>query len=197
MFKKNNEPILREPRMLQLKLQNFAIYVGLSVAAPSICFGSEACNLAFDFHAVNEIGTITSGDPLKGKITFTVDRHWQQGSETRSYFTNGLMTLSGANVGQVTGAVDIVSVVRAPHTWDYISMVANDVKGNLGGETRYYDPMIFTLADTPGSLESFDLPKTTDHWNLLTRTQKFQFHTPDANQIFYGTVSNLLGECSS
>jgi hypothetical protein len=197
MFRRNNLGNKGKQTMIRAKFRNLATLVGLSLFAPSLTLASETCMLEFDFHAVNNIGTITTGDALKGKISFTVDRYWQQGSETRSYFTNGLMTLSDAQLGQVTGAVDIVSVVRAPHTWDYISMVANDVKGNLGGETRYYDPMIFTLADAPNTLTSFDLPKSTDHWNLLTKTQKFQFHTPDANQIFYGNVSTLRGECSS
>ena len=170
--------------------------LALSLCIPMAGFASETCTVEFDFRAVNEIGTIISGDHLKGAMTFTVDREWQQGPETRSYFANGPITLSGMGTGQVTGEVYVVHVVRTTHTWDYISIVAGKVKGNLGGEMRYHDPMVFTLADKPETLDSFELPTSTADWNRLSRTQKFQFHTPDANQIFYGTVSDVQGNCS-
>ena len=168
----------------------------LSLCIPTVGFASEKCTLEFEFRAVNEIGTIGPSDPLKGAMTFTVDREWQQGSETRSYYAKGSITLSGMGTGQVTGEVYVVHVVRTTHTWDYISIVAGKVHGDLGGETRYHDPMVFTLADKPGTLESFELPTSTEDWNHLSRTQKFQFHTPDANQIFYGTVTDVQGKCS-
>ena len=168
----------------------------LSLCIPTAGFASETCTLEFDFRAVNGIGTIGPGDPLKGAMTFTVDREWQQGPETRSYYANGPITLSGMGTGKVTGEVYVIHVVRTTHTWDYISIVAGKVEGNLGGETRYHDPMVFTLADKPGTLESFELPTSTEDWNRLSRTQKFQFHTPDANQIFYGTISDVQGNCS-
>jgi len=168
----------------------------VSILAAHTAQASDTCQLEFDFQAGKDIGTITKDAMLTGAISFAVDREWQQGAETRSYFVNGTIDLSHETAGTVTGDAHIVHVVRAPHTWDYISIVARNVRGNLGGETRYFDPMVFTLADAPNTLTGFELPVSADAWNQLMRTQKFQVHTPDGNQIFFGKVSGLSGTCT-
>jgi len=158
---------------------------------------NQTCTLTFDVIAGNALGTIRPGEHLTGKVEFSTARSWYQDKETLSYFSNGKISVTHHDKGTVRAHVRVVHVVRTPYTADYISIDANHAEGNLGGEKSYEDPMLITFYSKPGTLTTFDLPRTNEDWNRLSKRRFFQVHTPDAMSTFYGDFNNVIGKCPS
>ena len=117
------------------------------------------------------------------------------GQETVSYLSSGTLRVTADDGSSVTGTIRAIHVVRTPHFADYVSFDANKVSGDLGGVTAYEDPMLVTLFAPRGSLQSFDLPKTTEGWQALQRRRVFQVHTPDTMWTLPGRVSEFEAQC--
>jgi hypothetical protein len=167
---------------------------GTTLTAQTCTLNFEVSETISSLDAPKDI--IKKGETLKGHISFTVRDNWQQGAETNSFFTDGLMQLTADDGGQLTGKVKTVHITRTTHTWDYISIIATRVKGHLAGQKLFFDPMVFTLADKPNTLTSFTLPSGQNDWSVLKRTKKIQFHVGDHNNIVIGKASALVGSCN-
>lgn len=154
-----------------------------------------SCEISFNVTAGNNHGTIIPGDQLQGIVKFTTKSTWQQDVETASYFSSGEFIVKHPDHGQVKSEVRVVHVVRTPYIADYISIDAHLAEGNLGGQTRYEDPMLLTFYAKPGTLSSSRLPRDTAAWNQLSKRQVFQVHTPDAMSTFYGDFETIKGDC--
>ena len=181
-------------------MHRFALFLILAFAVLFSAPGTgranaEHCTLTFSVAAENTIGTVNPSDALTGSIDFTVRSAWQQDAETVSYKTSGTLRLAAAGRGEVTGAIKVVHVVRTPYTADYISIDAVDVKGDLGGQERYADPMLVTLYAAPVTLTTSALPKTNADWNVLSKRRFFQVHTPTTMATFYGPITRISGNC--
>jgi len=153
------------------------------------------CDLTFDVISGNTLGTVKPGERLKGRVEFTTTSSWQQDIETLSYKSDGDIVVTHPSEGAVRAKVRVVHVVRTPYIADYISIDAHLAEGNLGGETRYEDPMLITFYAPPVTLSTSDIPKTMADWSQLSKRRVFQVHTPDAMATFYGDFENLGGGC--
>ena len=153
------------------------------------------CAMTFDVIAGNALGSVKPGDRLKGRVDFKTKSAWQQDVETLSYASDGNIVITHPSEGTVRAKVRVVHVVRTPYIADYISMDAHLAEGNLGGETRYEDPMLVTFYAPPVTLTTSDIPRTLADWNQLSKRRVFQVHTPDAMATFYGDFENLAGGC--
>lgn len=167
-----------------------------AVALPSHAVAEDFnCSLSFDVIAGNALGTIKPGERLKGRVAFKTVSAWQQDIETLSYKSDGRITVTHPTKGEVRATVRVVHVVRTPYIADYISIDAHLAEGNLGGETRYEDPMLITFYAPPVTLTTSGMPRTLADWNQLSKRRVFQVHTPDAMATFYGDFVNLAGGC--
>ncbi len=172
----------------------FALALLPALAEPAQA-AETRCEIAFEFLAENEVGSIAPGERLTGSIAFSVRSSLRQGAETVSYLAEGRMRVAAEGRGAVEGRVGVVHVIRTPYTADYISIDASKVAGDLGGERSYADPMLLTLYAAPGTLESSDIPRSEADWNALDKRRVFQVHTPTATEAFFGSVDRLTGSC--
>ncbi len=173
-----------------------ALLLALTVITKTGAIASDSCHLTFQVVADNAIGSIAAGDRLRGSVQFTISSARQSDEETFSYMTNGTMTLSAPGQGSVNGLVDVVHVVRSPYIADYIAIDATTVTGDLGGESRYVDPMLIRLYGPVETLTSYDLPTTNAEWNVLTQRRVFQVYAPTTADTFNGPIEQLTGTCS-
>lgn len=180
-------------------MRRLRFIAALSVVALATPSGGKAnefdCALTFDVVAGNALGSVKPGDRLKGGLSFATTSAWQQDVETKSYMSDGTIVVTHPNAGSVRAKVRVVHVVRTPYIADYISVDAHKAEGNLGGESRYEDPMLVTFYAPRLTLTTFDIPRTLDDWGQLSKRRVFQVHTPDAMATFYGDFENLGGGC--
>ncbi|RED14324.1 hypothetical protein [Pontivivens insulae] len=155
---------------------------------------AQDCSLSFEMEAGNAIGTILPGTPLQGEATYTITGVWQERDTTTSYYSEGSMTVTAPDGSSVTADVTTVHVIRTPWTADYVSFDATDAAGDLGGESRYVDPMLLTLFGRPGVLKDFGMPSGED-WEALDVRRTFQVHTPTTMEVFIGPVTAFEGTC--
>ena len=169
-----------------------ALLLCLATASPALAL---SCRVDFTVTADSAIGTVAPDDTLTGLATWdTGDTLAQEGNGLSSY-SSGTLSVTDASGGAVTARIDVVHATRTPYTADYVSINAIEAAGDLGGETRYEDPMLVTLYAAPGTLTGEGLPLTERQWKSLDKRRVFQVHTPDSNAIFTGQITDLTGTC--
>lgn len=169
-----------------------ALIAALAVANPG---DAATCSAQFDIISGADHGSLPTGTVLKGQINYDEGRAMQMGPETRSYLASGIMRVTAPDGTSITGSLRVIHLVRTPYFADYVSFDIKDVGGDLGGVTDYEDPMLVTFFAPRGSLESFDLPRSTKDWQALSKRREFQVHTPDTMQTLPGKVEGFRARC--
>lgn len=163
----------------------------VSLAAPA----RAECTLRVVIHLEAEHGTLARGAPLTAELRYSVTQEMRMGAEARAYLTDGQASITAADGTGLTGRLGVIHVVRAPHWADYVSFDIAGVAGDLGGITRYGDPMLLSFFAERGALSSFALPDGPDAWAQFDQRQSFQVHTPDGSWTLLGEISAPVGSC--
>ncbi len=163
--------------------------------ATSDARANKGCNLNFTMVAENDVGSIKPGEKLSGSVFFEVISADFSDEETMSYATRGKLRVNAKDKGSVEADIRVVHVVRSPYVGDYISVDAWHSTGDLGGETRFEDPMLITFYADIGTLASYDIPRNVSDWAALSKRRTWQVHTPTTLETFYGPVVSLEGKC--
>ncbi|MEO0762843.1 MAG: hypothetical protein AAFZ09_13725 [Pseudomonadota bacterium] len=156
---------------------------------------AQECSLTLTVQTEAPHGSLSEGTPLTAALTYTPTRAMRMGSEATAYLTEGQVEITAPDGTGLTGRLRVIHVVRAPHWADYLSFDIADVTGDLGGVTRYEDPMLLSFYAERGALTSFDLPVTQADLAQFGRRQTFQVHTPDTMWTLPGAVLRPVLTC--